>query len=172
VPIWDDAVPEVKKILSSKISQAKSVDTLTEQILGSAEVGLEYNDSWVRRFRYHLVWLDNDDYTAALAKALYLAPKLAPTDYGGSRQRDLAQVWTDTVRGFLGERAMAKFLLRQFGIDAKFILRRGETEEFLSNDLERVKRRGKKWRKPRIDTSIKTSKFNGRSFPTPGGSRP
>lgn len=47
---------------------------------------------------------------------LRLAPKFAATDYGAVRMRDLGQLLTDAIRGFLGELAFTKWLKARFGV--------------------------------------------------------
>jgi len=123
---------------------------------------------WVKRLSYHLVTLDINDYTRALIRAIWLAPKFAATDFGSARQRDIAQVWTDTARGFLGEIALQKFLRSNFRIETRLDTRRGELKEFLPSDIEEIKKPNDRWRKPLLNISIKTTKFNGRWLDLPG----
>jgi hypothetical protein len=157
----------IKQILREHIHATKSVGKLTTDLLRGADEGLEFEgttfDQWLSgRFRYQLVWLDNDDYSKALVRALWLAQVFAATDFGGARQRDMGQVWTDTARGFLGEIALSKFLSKNFGIETKIDTTRGELEKYLSADVAEVREAGKDWRKPKKKISVKTTKFNGR----------
>lgn len=163
---------EIQTILSERIEDKKNIAKLEEQIIKGAAGGLEFeelDDKWVKRFRYHFVWLDRDDYTRALVRALWLAPKFAGTDFGGSRQRDMGQVWTDTARGFLGEIAISRFLKERFEIDVELERRRGELKDFLSTDIIRIRLPKEDWREPRLTVSVKTTKFNGRWLDAPGG---
>jgi len=142
-------------------------------MLKGAEGGLEINDisfeEWFEnRFKYQLVWLDKDDYSKALVRALWLAPVFAGTDFGSSRQRDMAQVWTDTARGFLGEIALSKFLCKNFNIETALDNRRGNLTDFLPEDIVKIKLPNNDWREPHLRMSIKTTKFNGRWLDVPG----
>jgi len=162
---------EITEILSRKITNTSSVEKLAEQILRGAEEGLEIGENfenWLERFRYQFVWLDKDDYSRALVRALWLAPVFAGTDFGSSRQRDMGQVWTDTARGFLGEIALSKFLSERFKIGTRLDTRRGELTEFLPTDIAEIKLPKTGWKRPRLKISMKTTKFNGRWLDIPG----
>jgi len=162
---------EIENILGEKISDQESLQKLKTQLLKGAKGSLEIEndfESWFERFKYQFLWLDRDDYSRALVRALWLAPRFAGTDFGGSRQRDLGQVWTDTARGFLGEIALSKFLQKRFGIETKLDISRGDLTEFLPTDIAEVKKPGEDWKKPRINLSVKTTKFNGRWLDLPG----
>lgn len=166
-------VRRITYFLEEEINDTNSAHTLARQILRGAEEGLEINDSgfenWFEsRFKYQFVWLDKDDYSKALVRALWLAPVFAGTDFGSSRQRDMAQVWADTSRGFLGEIAVSKFLKEKFGIETALDTRRGELKEFLPTDIVKVKFPHEEWRNPNVGISIKTTKFNGRWLDVPG----
>ena len=87
---------------------------------------------------------------------------------GSSRQRDMAQVWTDTARGFAGEIALSKFLQSRYGIETKVDVTRGKTEDYLPTDVAYIRKVGEKWRSPKITLSIKATKFNGRWLDAPG----
>jgi hypothetical protein len=162
----------IADILAENMTDRKSVKTLSQQLLRGSDEGLEISSTfskWLQeRFRYQLTWLDKDDYSRALVRALWLAPVFAATDFGRSRQRDMGQVWTDTARGFLGEIALSKFLTGRYGIEAKPDTSRGKLEEFLPTDIAKVRTEGGRWRKPRIKISVKTTKFNGRWLDLPG----
>jgi hypothetical protein len=162
----------IADILAENMTDRKSVKTLSQQLLRGADEGLEISSTfskWLQeRFRHQLIWLDKDDYSRALVRALWLAPVFAATDFGRSRQRDMGQVWTDTARGFLGEIALSKFLTGRYGIEAKPDTSRGKLEEFLPTDIAKVRTEGGRWRKPRIKISVKTTKFNGRWLDLPG----
>ena len=163
----------ISSIFKKEIPLSNSVQYLAEQILKGAQVGGELDScdigNWIEnRLKYQLVWLDKDDYTRALVRALWLSSRFAGTDFGGSRQRDMAQVWTDTARGFLGEIAVSKFLLKKFQIESALDTRRGNIKEFLPTDIAEVQFPGEPWRKPKINISIKTTKFNGRWLDVPG----
>lgn len=165
-------VSEITGLLKKKIKDKNSVRKLSAQLLRGAQGGLELDDSfdvWFsNRFAYQLVWLDKEDYVKALVRALWLAPVFAGTDFGSSRQRDMAQVWTDTARGFLGEIALSKFLADKFRVKTEIDTRRGELTEFLPTDIARIQVSGGEWKTPKLKISIKTTKFNGRWLDLPG----
>jgi hypothetical protein len=118
---------------------------------------------WVEWLGWASVVLDENDYLKAAVYGLNLAPKLAGTDYGTARQRDLGQLWTDVIRGFLGEVAVAKWLKERFGITAELDYRLGPLEEFLPSDIKSVA-----GREPRLRVSIKTTKLSGLWLDVPG----
>ena len=120
-------------------------------------------DEWVRWLGWASVTLDENDYLKAAVYGLNLAPKLAGTDYGTARQRDLGQLWTDVIRGFLGEIAFIKWLLERFGISAELDYRLGPLEEFLPSDIKSID-----GRKPKLRMSIKTTKLSGLWLDIPG----
>lgn len=113
-------------------------------------------DKWVGWLKDAYIELDESDYAKAAIYALYLAPRLAATDYGTTRQRDLAQLWTDALRGLLGEVAFIKWLNARFGVKAEPDYSRGSLKECLPSDIKRVDRR-----EPRLKISIKTTKLSG-----------
>lgn len=166
------SIAEIGHILRDNISDTDSAYTLASQLLRGATQGLEipgFFTTWLNdRFKYQLVWLDEDDYARALVRALWLAPVFAGTDFGSSRQRDMGQVWTDTARGFLGEIALSKFLLKNFGMDTSLDTRRGELTEFLPTDIAEMRMPNEDWRPPSLRISTKTTKFNGRWLDLPG----
>jgi hypothetical protein len=168
----DSRAQMIAEILAENMTDRKSVKTLSQQLLRGADTGLEISSTfskWIQeRFRDQLIWLDKDDYSRALVRALWLAPVFAATDFGGSRQRDMGQVWTDTARGFLGEIALSKFLTSRYGIEVRLDTSRGKLEKFLTKDIAEVRDGGSQWRKPGIKISVKTTKFNGRWLDLPG----
>ena len=113
-------------------------------------------DEWIRWMKWASVSLDENDYLRAMLHALHLAPKLAATDYGTARRRDLGQQWTDTIRGLLGELAFVRWLQKRFGLKAELDFRLGQLKEFLSSDIKGVEGRA-----PRLRVSIKTVKLEG-----------
>jgi hypothetical protein len=118
---------------------------------------------WVEWLGWASVVLDENDYLKAAVYGLNLAPKLAGTDYGTARRRDLGQLWTDVIRGFLGEVAVAKWLKERFGITAELDYRLGPLEEFLPSDIKSVA-----GREPKLRVSIKTTKLSGLWLDVPG----
>jgi len=169
----ESQVRDLANFFIARVSDEDSARTHAVQILRGAKEGLEIDDmsfeEWFEnRFKYQFVWLDKDDYSRALVRALWLAPVFAGTDFGSSRQRDMAQVWTDTARGFLGEIAVSKFLYENFSIETALDTGRGELTKFLPTDIVRIKFTNSGWRIPNLRLSIKTTKFNGRWLDAPG----
>lgn len=111
---------------------------------------------WIEWLAWSSVVLNEKDYLTAAVHALELAPRLPGTDYGTSRQRDLGQLWTDAIRGFLGEIAFVKWLDLRFDIKAELDYRKGPLEEFLPSDIKSVNARP-----PKLKISIKTTKLRG-----------
>lgn len=113
-------------------------------------------ERWAEWLSWSTVALSENDYLVAAMHGLALAPKLAKTDYGTARQRDLGQLWTDAIRGLLGEVAFAKWLRERFGAEAELDYRRGRLQEFLPSDIKSLN-----GRPPRLGISIKTTKLQG-----------
>ena len=157
--------PEVAKELEQQVLQG-ALSSLEVPELSFSE---EPYETWLeQRFKFQLTWLNRDDYLRALVRALWLAPVFAATDFGGARQRDFAQVWTDTARGFMGEIALQKFLKEKLNTEVALDVRRGELEEFLPSDVKVKDRISGNLRPTRVGLSIKTTKFNGRWLDLPG----
>jgi hypothetical protein len=168
----EETASKIAGILKERMKDNNSVWSLASQALKGANEGLELEvppaEWFEKRFKYQFVWLEKEDYLKALIRALWLAPVFAGTDFGGARQRDMAQVWTDTARGFLGEIALSKFFLEKFGVEVKLETRRGELKEFLSTDVSQIRFSDGVWRQPSLRISVKTTKFGGRWLDLPG----
>ena len=167
----EDCIREIKSFLEEKLDP-ESADYLARSLFKGAKEAREITSdfpTWFReRFCKHVVWLDEEDYSKALIRALWLSPRFAGTDFGTSRQRDMGQVWTDTARGFLGEIAVSKFLKKNFQVETSLDTSRGSLEDFLPTDIAKVRFPGEDWREPKVRVSIKTAKFNGRWLDLPG----
>lgn len=124
-------------------------------------------EEWARWLSWSSTVIDRDDYFKAVIYALKLAPKLAATDYGTSRQRDLAQLWADAIRGFLGELAFVKWLKERFSIETELDYREGPLEEFIHSDIKTVYADNNP-RPPKLRVSIKTTKLKGIWLDVPG----
>jgi len=142
---------------------------LSEQLLRGVEGGSEINafNNWLQnRFLPQLIWLDKDDYTRAITRALPQALKMTASDFGSSRQRDLGQLWTDTARGFMGEIAVKKFLEEKFNTIVEPDISTDKTiDEYISTDIKSVSKIlgvNMVSRPPHQKISIKTGKFNAR----------
>jgi hypothetical protein len=145
-----------------------------QKLINSAEKGGEYTnvaqfENWLKdRASFGMVMLDNTDYITALTQALKIAPNLAATDYGMSRQRDLGQLWTDVARGFLGEIGLCKFIKERFGFDLILDYSIGPVEDYLPSDIKQIKLTDGTIIKPNKRISFKTTKFNGIWLDIPG----
>jgi hypothetical protein len=135
----------------------RHIDTLCEGAVRGRDVEkFSSIDEWVEWLGWSTALLDEKDYLQAAVHALGLASRLAGTDYGTARQRDLGQLWTDAIRGFLGEIALVKWLKLRFDIDVELDYRRGPLREFLPSDIKSVN-----GRPPKLNISIKTTKLRG-----------
>lgn len=166
----DDISAHLHKIIKDKRVLEEVYKTLKRGAVNSSEAedseqGIK---SWFsQRFKPNSVILDNDDYSKALIRSLWIAPNLASLDFAGGRLRDFAQLWTDTARGFLGEIAVQKFLKNRFNFDVHLETRRGKVEEFMASDILVMEKGRKSPRKSKKRLSIKTTKFNGRWLEIP-----
>lgn len=114
------------------------------------------------------VFIDQDGYSEMCVDALKILGTTAATDFGGSRQRDMAQLWADMTRGYLGEMAVKLFLKEKYAIDSELGHELGSLTDYLPTDIHSVKKDNEEWRSPRIRTGIKTAKWNGIWFDIPG----
>lgn len=167
-----------KSIAESQIAALKQAfptieETLLRRVHKSATLGGELEqcgsfESWIERFKFGTVVLNENDYTEALTHGLRLAPRLAATDYGTRRVRDLGQLWTDAARGFLGELALAKFVEQRFGIQILPDYSLGNVEDYLLSDIKAIRRSDGEQITPKLRVSFKTTKFNGLWLDLPG----
>lgn len=157
---------QVKAVLAQRLTP-ENAENLSVQLLRGTEGGLELDDfeKWLeQRFKPQLVWLDNDDYTRAITRALPQALRFAAADFGSSRQRDLGQLWTDTARGFLGEIAFQRFLKERLNAAIEHDISMDKTrDEYIASDIKTVfDPKAGYMRPPKINVSVKTGKFNAR----------
>jgi len=161
-------VSACKKALEALIKRGELDEVLREHIdkvcKGAVRAGdlgcFSSAEEWAEWLSWSSAVLSEDDYFKVATHALRLAPRLAATDYGGARQRDLGQLWTDTIRGFLGERAFAKWAEQRFGVLMELDYRRGALPQFLPTDIKTIKK-GETRRPPNLNISVKTTKFGG-----------
>jgi len=157
--------------LSTALGEGKLPDSFRrfkEDLCEGAVKGLDIKQfvdysEWIEWLKWSSVMLDENDYLKATLHGLRLAPIISATDYGTARMRDLGQLWTDAIRGFLGEIAFVKWLHERFGIRAELDFRRGSLEEFLPSDIKRIN-----GREPRLKIGIKTTKLGGIWLDIPG----
>jgi hypothetical protein len=149
----------------------KEAQSILDKAVEGGEISLEMPaDDWFNdRFLPNAVMIDEKDYAHMCVDALKIVSKTAPTDFGGSRQRDLGQLWADMTRGYLGEIAFVKFLDKNLNIKAKLDHEIGDLEKFLPMDIHEVKGpNDSDFRKPGLTIGIKTIKWNGIWFDIPG----
>lgn len=150
-------IPAEYLLYENKQRGVKHVDMLCEGAVRGRDLeSFSSIDEWLEWLGWSTVLLDEKDYLFATVHSLDLAPRLAATDYGTARQRDLGQLVTDTVRGFLGEIAFAKWLKERFNVRAELDFRKGPLQEFLPSDIKFINGRA-----PKLNVSIKTTKLRG-----------
>ena len=170
------AKKEIPSILIDKIAKSINVEHIIAiTIIEKAISGGEFNDfseaeEWLNtRFIQNCVFIDEEGYAKMCINALKILDKTAATDYGSSRQRDMGQLWADMTRGYLGEYAFKLFLKQKFNIDSELGHERGELKDFLPSDIHKIKRGDdNNWVAPKLNISIKTTKWNGIWLDIPG----
>jgi hypothetical protein len=168
---------EVKKLAVGKISELGISETQAKTYYQSALDSQCINwrdwtriESWIEhQFKPNLVTLDQQDYLEAAIQSLRVQFNLASTDFGMSRQRDLGQKWSDTIRGYLGEIALRKYLKQLYQLEITLDHNRGELSQYVNSDVYNVKKIGEKTtRKSNLRISVKTTKANGIWLDIPG----
>lgn len=165
--IFEARVSAVANVLGQQISEANSIE-LAKQIVRGAEGGSEFDEgnfeAWLNnRFLPQTIWLSSDDYARGITRALPQALIFASSDFGSSKQRDLGQLWTDTARGLLGEIAVQRFFTEKLGLQIQQDTTLDQDlDDYISTDIKFVKEPSGDYRQTKINTSIKTGKFNAR----------
>ncbi|MCY4523403.1 MAG: hypothetical protein OXB84_01560, partial [Halobacteriovoraceae bacterium] len=146
-----------------------SCKTILEKSLITGEVSSEEDiDRWLtKRFLPNLIFIEPSDYAQMCFNSLKVIKKIAPTDYGSSRQRDFGQLWADLIRGYLGEFAFAKFAKKNYDKIINLGHEKGSLKDYLSSDISSITVDGIQ-RKANLSVSIKTTKFNGIWLDIPG----
>lgn len=158
---------ELNEIQFLREENIRGTKTLIDRICEGASRGGDIEalgglEKWIENLKFSSVLLTQNDYLVAAVHALRFAPRFAATDYGTTRQRDLAQLWSDTIRGLLGEVAFAKWMKLRFGVDVEPDFRKDALRENLASDILRIRRPGEDTpRAPRLGISIKTTKLQG-----------
>jgi len=143
----------------------KAYDARVFATTSNSDMGDWYQD----HFKPYVFLLDENEYTQATIQALRIQFLIAGTDFGSSRQRDLGQKWSDTIRGYLGELGVKQVLQKKFGVEISLGHEPGTLEEFLSLDIHKVKLPNEPaLRAPKLNVSIKTAKSNGIWLDIPG----
>lgn len=148
------------KTLITKCAECKSAEAITETAI----------DNWYnQRFKPNVFKISEDVYLKAMIEALKIQFLIAGTDFGSSRQRDLGQKWSDTIRGYLGEFGVQLWFKERWNIDIDLGHEEGTLEEYLPLDIHGVKFEGDTdFRKPNLKVSIKSTKSNGIWLDIPG----
>jgi hypothetical protein len=155
---------------SNKLGLSKEDSILViKKALEGGETQINEVEDWVNnRFIPNCVEINKDEYAMMCVNALKSVFSVAATDYGSSRQRDLGQMWADMIRGYLGEIAFVKFLKIKWDIEADMGHEKGSLGDYLPMDIHKIKLSGESYREPKINISIKTSKWNGIWLDIPG----
>jgi len=153
LPEYPDLHLETGIKFVEKAFQATMFSTTSENDIG---------EWYENNFKPNLFLLDEQEYTEATIQSLRIQFLIAGTDFGSSRQRDMGQKWSDTIRGYLGELGVRQVLKRKFNLDISLGHEPGELDDFLPTDIHKVKKLGDtEFRDPKINVSIKTTKSNG-----------
>lgn len=140
-----------------------------KKALEGGEANIDSLEDWVNvRYLPNCIEINKDEYALMCVNALKSVFSVAATDYGSSRQRDLGQMWADMIRGYLGEIAFVKFLKAKWNIESDMGHEKGSLSDYLPMDIHEIKLSGEPYRKPKINISIKTSKWNGIWLDIPG----
>lgn len=146
--------------LIKKCVECKSIESIKESDI----------DNWYKnRFKPNVFKISEDIYLKAMIEALKIQFLIAGTDFGSSRQRDLGQKWSDTIRGYLGEFGTQLWFKERWNIDIDLGHEEGTLEEYLPTDIHAVKTPSdSKLREPNLKVSIKSTKSNGIWLDIPG----
>ncbi len=161
----DHLILQIVKDINVSPKEAEKI--IEKAIAGGETDDKNVHDWYVKRFKPNLVFIEKDDYARMCIDALKILGKTAATDFGGSRQRDLAQLWADMTRGYLGEQAIVQFLKEKFGIISELDHTKGKLEDYIQMDIKKVFV-SNRWRSPNLKIGIKTTKWNGIWFDVPG----
>lgn len=151
-----------------QIDEKESIMIFEKAVIGGEMASLSPSDWLEKRFLPNLVFINEEGYTRMCVDALKILSTTAATDFGGSRQRDMAQLWADMTRGYLGEYAFILFLKQKWNIDAELGHEIGTLAEYLPLDIHKIKKPGEVVRTPNLKIAIKTAKWNGIWFDIPG----
>jgi hypothetical protein len=172
----EEAQSRISQALSDAIKVPlydKFYDHFVQKVYDGEEVEENNEEKFIQwienRLKPNLFFLDKEDYLESCIDSLKTVYAVASTDYGSSRQRDKAQLWSDMTRGYLGEIAVRKKFASDFNIQAKLAHQPGKLADFTGSDLPSVKKAGdKNFRNAKINISIKTTKWNGIWMDVPG----
>lgn len=129
-------------------------------------------DWFENRVKPNTISLTRDDYLRALSSSFELLTigDPAKADFGGARQREFGQQWTDFTRGYLGEIAMKKFFEQHLDTEVELDQREaGDVESFLPTDLSKIEHSDGEMKPVETRLSIKTSKLGSMWLGIPNG---
>jgi hypothetical protein len=164
----DVPLKEYDRALIARVSETLGEDSaISTRVISAAIQGRETTNEhsaiehWIEgQLIPNSLLIGKDGYTEMCIDALKTISVQVLTDFGTSRQRDFGQAWSDTIRGYLGEYAVTRFLEREFGIRTRLAHQRGIAKTFYDSDIAEVLELDS-WRKPKMNIGIKTTKFNG-----------
>lgn len=161
--ILDKQIMAVSEILNEKISAVNALG-LARQIVAGAEKEFDDFDNWLKnRFLPQIIWLTIDDYTKGITRALPQALTFAQSRPDNFKQRNFLRLWIDTARGLLGEIAVQRFFTERLGLQIQQDTSLDQDlDDYISTDIKFVKEPSGDYRQTKINTSIKTGKFNAR----------
>ena len=164
----EEAIDIINKVANrARVPEKEAIDIINKAKEGREFSSGDFHTWFAERFTPNLVFIDEAGYTKMCVNALKTVPTTVATDYGTSRQRDFGQIWADKTRGYLGEYAFKLFLEQKWDIDIGLDHEEGDLGDYLSSDIHRVVIKGE-GRKPKINLSIKTTKWNGIWLDIPG----
>ncbi len=160
---------DVKNIQSLlKVGEKEALNILEKAVAGGETTYDEANIWFEERLKPNVVFLDEEGYAKMCIDALKITSSVAGTDYGSTRQRDMAQLWADTTRGYLGELGFKQFLQDKFSIRTELGHEQGELSTYLPLDIHKVQKPNEDLRDPKIKLGVKATKWNGIWFDIPG----
>ncbi|OGC21450.1 hypothetical protein A2291_05975 [candidate division WOR-1 bacterium RIFOXYB2_FULL_42_35] len=162
---------KIEQVIVEKlgVDSSESAKILEKALIGGEITDKMPAEQWLEeRFLPNCVVIDEEGYSKMCIDALKILGTTAATDYGGSRQRDLGQLWADMTRGYLGELAFSLFLKNKWNIESELGHEVGAIEDFLPTDIHLVSKKGEISRPPKINIGIKTIKWNGIWLDIPG----
>ena len=157
---FDDMGTKTAKSFLEKAVISKEIEPITEENI----------ENWYENiFKEHMFIIDEKTYLNASIQALKIQFTMAGTDFGSSRQRDLGQKWSDTIRGYLGEFGVQQYFHNKWDIEIDLGHEEGALADYLPTDIHKIKLPGEdEQRNANLNVSIKTTKSNGIWLDIPG----
>jgi len=114
---------KIEQVIVEKlgVDSSESAKILEKALIGGEITDKMPAEQWLEeRFLPNCVVIDEEGYSKMCIDALKILGTTAATDYGGSRQRDLGQLWADMTRGYLGELAFSLFFRNNRNVVSHF----------------------------------------------------